>query len=56
MKSNPLPEYEDFIKQLEQSLEYLKTIDDVGSYHFELSRWQELFVNMKPILDENGGI
>lgn len=51
-----LPSPEEFFTALEQSLEYCKNADDVGSIHFEMSRWQEWIKSWPPILDEHGGI
>ncbi|QIG73029.1 hypothetical protein EVB99_038 [Rhizobium phage RHph_N3_19] len=44
------------LKVLKNSIEYLENCDDAGSFDFEMSRLQEFFDRMSPILDENGGI
>lgn len=54
--TQPLPDIKEFKKDLRKSLKYLNEIDDAGSYHFELSRWKDYFIDMKEILDENGSL
>lgn len=51
-----LPTAEEFIKALEESLEYCKEADDRGSIDFEMARWQEWIKTWPQILDEYGGI
>lgn len=50
------PSREEFIKSLEESLDYCRSADDAGSIDFEMARWQEWIKTWEPILNEEGGI
>ena len=54
--TKPLPDIQDFLDMLSKSQEYLGSIDDTGSYHFELSRWKDYFIDMKEILTPEGSL
>lgn len=56
VKCDDIPSIEEFIKRLEESLEYCKEVDDAGSVHHEMGRWQEWIKTWPQIYDENGGL
>lgn len=55
-KLGDIPTVEEFVKELEESLEYCKEADDMGSVHFCMGRWQEWVNTWPQIFNEDGGI
>lgn len=53
---NELPSAQEFVKELEKSLNYCLDADDMGSVHFEMARWQEWIKAWPQILTPEGGI
>lgn len=50
------PSHKEFIKRLQDSLQYCDEADDAGSIDWEMARWQHWIGQWAPILDENGGL